>query len=396
MEDISSKISDYLSNLSCGEKYWFWFCPESPQQPLIIEPFSQLNAMKTLLDTARSISIPIGAQVCTGIAAISNDGIHQFASPLLRKEMLDVLANFVRQNVDQYPSFAHLRDSRFIVVNGFGRVERILEEPKIWKGIRKPSLQGGIEHASRILRFIQTEDPLWIWVSEDSLGSEPIVVLVPIKDDKKGAHFAKVVRDCRSRTKNKESGLRGTIQRLSNGVLLITTKDSTENIGPKLTSWLVRQGNVLAAQIDGEDVVSALRLGGRDPNLDFTLQSTALSAIQNGEKYLFWFSSETSKGVPLLLLHKSKVALMGLAHEVGNKGIAVRGTVKRERFGLKFSIRKTFPNFLPSLVKWVSKNEKKWPDLRLLIGSRLIISNNNGDIIKRIRDTSAWASLEGK
>jgi hypothetical protein len=396
MEKQFISLSTLLSNLKSGNRSWFWFCPEQPDFPILMEPFSSKTGMKRLMTEARSRTTPTRARICTGISAISNEGIHQFACPMFEEGMLEVLADFVQSNVQKYPELAHLRESRFVVVNASGGFERIYENPKLWRGVRKPLLQGSIGDASSILRFLETDEDAWIWMSEDPHSAEPLVVVLPIKKDSKGKQFTQLVMEGRLRSKSKEPGLRGTIRLLSTGVLLITTKDSTSNVGEKLLSWLKKQGNVLVAQISGDEVVSAIRIGGRDPNQDFTLQVTALSAMKDGEKYLFWFSSKTKLGPPLLLIHKSKVALRSLAYEVQSSAPFVRGTVKRQKYGLKLSIRKKFPELLPALSEWVATNREEWPILQEIVGARVILSNNKGEIIKRIKNNAAWLSLEEK
>lgn len=396
MKEKFTTLSKHLESLKSGDRYWFWFCPEAVDFPLLIEPFSSKDGIKKITKTIPASSLPDEARICTGISAISNEGIHQLACPLFDEDMLEVLARFVKDHIDEYPALSNLRSCRFLVVNYLGNIEKIYEQPKLWRGIKKTRIEGSIVEASSNIRFLNIEEDAWIWIAEDTLEREPLAVVIPVETDKKGKRFSEIIVKGRLRLENDSPGVRGIIRLLPSGVLLITTQDDLSVVGTSLHRWLAKQGDVLIAQVAKDEVISAIRIGGRDPAIDFTLQCTALEAMKKGEKYLFWFSKKSKQGPPLLLIHKSKVALKGLAHEVTGTSSFVRGTVRMEKYGLKFSIRKAYAHFLPALSKWVAKNVQKWPELQILIDARVVVCDREGNIVHRIKDKKTWQSLRGK
>lgn len=380
-----------LASLTAGERYWFWFSPDAADVPLLMESFSDPSGLKTLSERARSIQRRPHARVSTGIAAVAEDGALQFGSTVFTQNMLFWLTEWVLDNVERHPNLAHLSGATFVRIGDDGTLQDRYQAEGQWAGVPRPVRPGTLEAAADTLQQLEPDKDAWVWMSEGV--SRPLVITIPIPEDPSGERFGPMVLAGRRRSGQPGAGLRGVVRRLASGGLLVTTNDSLSAVGEALTTWLKTLGEVRLAQLDQGDVVDARRIGGATQGVDLSAQVHALAQLQDGAPCLFWFTTASKSGEPLLLLDASKASLKALAQDAAGSGPVMRGTLHPARWGLEFRCRKALPDFLLSLADWVSSHHAQWPGLLSLVDARMTVRDKDGEIVERRKDSDAWASL---
>ena len=141
--------------------------------------------------------------------------------------------------------------------------------------------------------------------------------------------------------------------------------------------------------------MEARRIGGKAAGHDL---SGLVACLRNLDKKscLFWFTSSNRDGKPQLLVETDGAVLKAAAMEAKGKLAGVRGTLHTAKWGIELRARKSYPNLLPALAKWVRYSRKKWPDVDALIGARVTVRDKEGNILERTKDTKAWSKLQSK
>jgi len=380
-----------LSSCQAGDRSWFWFSPDSAELPLLLERFADPQGMARLLRRAGSLPLPPGARVCTGISVVSEDGEMQFGSPLFEDGMLSHLADWVHSHHGNHPGLAHLSGARFVRIDGGGKIQARFSDPALWKGLPRPARAGTLASAAALLSELSVGADAWIWLSEGT--QVPIVLVEPLEGDPKAERFGPQVLAGRRRSGRTDAGVRGTVRRLLNGALLVSTGDDLSKIGPRLSDWLAALGEVRLARIQDGEVSAGRRIGGAAVGADLSAQCAALEALDAGQTRVFWFTDAARNGAPLLLLEESMGALKGVAAEADSGAPAVRGQVRRAKWGLEFRARKAHPDFLVRLSRWVRDHHRQWPALLALVDARMTVRDRAGEIVSRARNDEAWADL---
>ena len=225
-----------LSALGVGERSWFWFSPDSPKLPLLMERFADPKGMERLLKRAGSLPLPEGAKICTGISTVSATGELQFGSPMFAEGMLEGLATWVRNNIDSHPSLSQLCGAQFVYIDSNGNIRRRFQNPMIWEGLPRPSHTGTLSASEATLNALNVGEDAWIWMAEGK--EEALAIAVPIKKDPKAEQFSSLVMAGRLRSGTQDAGIRGTVRRLTSGGLLLTTTIELHNVGARISSWL--------------------------------------------------------------------------------------------------------------------------------------------------------------
>ena len=380
-----------LAGLQPGERSWFWYSPDSPELPLLMEKFADPKGMERLLRRAASLPLPGGARVCTGISAVSDDGTIQFGSPIVEEWMLVKLSLWVHRNVAAVPELSYLRDAVFLQVDPSGAVRDRFSDPELWEGISAPSRPGTLGHAAGCLDGLEPGADLWLWLAHR--GETPLAVTVPTADDPSGEAFAALVAAGRARLGSMDPGFRGIARRLSSGSLLVTAQDDL-GLSPAVEAWLQERGEVRLVQLRDGEIVTGRRVGAAGGAGDLSAQLQALASVAAGETCAFWFSAEAKGGGPLLLLESSPAALKPLAVEAATDAPAVRGKLVAARWGVEFQTRKAIPGFIAALAAWVAANRAHAAGLDALVGARMTVRDRDGNTTERIRDDGAWAPLQ--
>lgn len=393
MKKIQS-LEGRLTALQAGERCWFWLCPASEELPLLIEKFSDPKGMQRLLRRASTLPLPLGAQVCTGIASVADDGTITFGSPLIGEGLLEQLAGWVRQHASEHPGLSLLSGAQLVHIDSAGSVQARYQDPSLWDGIERPHLPGTLGAARAVLEALAPGDDAWVWLSEGPAA--PLVCALPISDDPEGEQLRALILSGRARNGTGSAGLRGVARKLASGGVLVTTADALDAVGAQLAGWLQELGEVRFAQLRDGEVVAARRIGGAPPGADLAAQVAALEAAGAGNDCVFWFTEADQSGEPLLLLEESRGALKSLVEEVGSDAASMRGQLVAAPWGLEFRTRKELPDFLPKLAGWVAAHSGRWPGLRALIGARMTRRDKAGEILARFKDDDAWAPLRAQ
>jgi hypothetical protein len=387
-------LEKYLLSLQAGARSWFWFCPDCSDLPLLMEGFSNPNGMARLLERASSLTLPMGAHVTTGIAAVDGNGVLQFGGPMVGAELLAQLSAWVRSHVAEHPGLARLRGAQAIHVDSSGAVQGRFVDEALWEGIPKVMIPGSLGAAAQTLQDLSAGEDAWIWLSEGS--SEPVVVALPVASDPRAEALGPLVVSGRLRSGVRGAGLRGTARRLGSGALLVSTVDDLDALGERLSAWLAALGEVRLVQLAEGQPIAGRRIGGVAVGEDLSAQITALQAIKDGATFVFWFTERASSGAPLLLLEESSSALKTLATKAATDAPAVRGQVTAARWGIELRTSKPSPELLPALARWVGQHIDRWPGLDALVGARMTVRSRDGEIVQRLKDDEAWAPLRSK
>jgi hypothetical protein len=389
--NATEALVETLSSLRAGERCWFWFSPDHPTAPLLLAPFADPEGMARLQQQAGAASLPRRARICTGISVVSDRGALQLGSPLFDADMLAVLADYARKNIDAHPGLAGLSNASFLRLSSGGVIEGRYEDPVLWEGLSLPVVAGTLSAAAATLEGLEAGDEAWIWLLES--GGLLRVVTIPLDEDPDGEELAGQILAGRAAAGG-GAGLRGVVTRLAGGALLLLTPDDLGLIGEGLADWLSGLGSVRLVRQVGEDVLATRRIGSVAPDLDLSSQVQALAAIADGGKYYFWFTHSDRSGRPLLLLEESGPALKSAAMEVSSGAPSTRGQIRMAKWGPELRCQGELEGMLPALAGWVGANRARWPGLMTLAGARITIRDRDGEITARIKDDDAWASLK--
>ncbi|MFT4979778.1 MAG: hypothetical protein ACI8S6_005690, partial [Myxococcota bacterium] len=360
--------------------------------PLVLERFADPKGMVKLQQRAGGLPLPPGARVCTGIAAVDDDGRLQLGSPLFEDGMLARLAAWVRQHLDTHPDLAHLSDARFVRTSRDGSVLERFADPTLWDGISRPPRSGTLAAAAATLATLPAGEDAWVWLSEGS--DTPLAITSLVSGDPDTTAFSQLVLAGRARSGRVDAGLRGTVRRTASG-LLVLTQDDLGRVGPRLSAWLAAQGTVRLAQLRDGEIISSTRVSGPPAGGDFSGLVAALESAQRGEPPLFWFTDATKGGGPLLLLEHDHAALKSLALEATSGAPTVRGQLHAAKWGLEFRTRDEHPGFLQTLAAFIRNHSRQWPGLLALVGARMTVRGRDGAVISRHRDDKAFSGLTG-
>lgn len=389
---MTHNLADTLQALSAGDRCWFWLCTTAPGTPLMVERFSDPEGMDRLVEQASAARLPPGASSSTGMMAVADDGALQFGGPALDHEALAALAGWVKANLSDFPALARLSGARFHQLSPAGRAVATHEAPALWDGIRRPAVAGSLPAAAEALGALEAGQPAWIWMTEGAHA--PVVVALPVAEDPSAEQLSGLILSGRSRAGGAGPGLRGTVQRLQGGGLLVISSDPLDRVGAKLSDWLGALGEVRLVQTSGDEIVDSRRLGAAPAGApDLSAEARALAAVADGTPQWFWFTSASGAGAPRLLLGDSPAALKPRALEVGSTGVTVRGQLVAARWGLEVRCRKAPGDFLRMLAGWVSDNHARCPALLGLVDARMTIRDRDNQIVARHKDTNTWADL---
>lgn len=386
-----NRLSQRLSDLSAGERFWFWFSPAHQDCPLMIERFAVPGGWRSLLEYAQAVPLPLGTPVCLGTASVTDTGTIQLGSPSFTEGMLPMLAKWVRAMVGENAQLARLNGAQFLTISVAGVVKKIFRDDALWEGLPMLPMPGSLGAAEASLRSLSEGSTHWFWMAEGPTG--PLAVVVPADEEHSASRFGEQVLSGRIRAGKAAPNIRATARRLSSGPLLLVTEDPLERLGSNSAAWLASIGEVRLVQVVDKEIKAARRIGAVLPASPLQAQLVALEKIAEGAAYAFWFTTAAKDGKPQLLLEESREALKSLAIEAGGSGETTRGQVRGAKWGVAFRARKGSADFLSQLAGWVEENRPQAPGLEALVGARLIIQDKNGDTVERFKNDAAWARL---
>jgi len=159
-------VAAALSACLPGERLWYWLtdAPGAFGVPLLLQSVADdpnrdcLNALIDFVERGTP------GRAATGICHATDDGSLQFIGPDLHPTMLPVLADWVKDWVDDHPALARLSGCR-LLRSVRGKVQDVIEEPAVWDGITRPAAPATSAETDHLLTSLQPGQECWFWLT---------------------------------------------------------------------------------------------------------------------------------------------------------------------------------------------------------------------------------------
>ena len=288
-----------------------------------------------------------------------------------------------------------MKGASFLDIRSDGVIAGIHDNAMLWAGMPYVPVAGTIEGTAALLESLDEGQDAWFWMSDIGGGGTPAATAVRVDDDPTGRAFRGQVRAIRGDGK----AFSGVLRPLDAGRLAMTTTGDLDTGVRIVKSLLAAHNNVLSClqgarlvRMAGGRFVAAKTIAPAGP--DLSSQVAMLNAMAGGAKAVFWFTSASKTGQPILVLAEDPGKLKAAAKQVQGKDKGMRGQVRMTGKGwLEFRTRKTINDFIPTLAKWAMDNHGSWDGLSQLRGARLTVRDEDDQIVSRHKDDAVWSAL---
>jgi hypothetical protein len=384
-----------LSKMAAGQRSWFSYCASMPiNEPRLLLHFLREDPdSQKLSQCQKSLS---DEPFIIGMTMLNGDGRLQFLAPNLSKEHLESMAEWVNENIESHSSLACLKDCVLNEVSSTGMILSQHEDESLWQEIPEQLVPYTMEESLYRLRKLKDDRKYWFWLTNKGPLGTPFFYLYPKKKSDSLRQMQKHLLNIRKQLDSDSESYSGAINRTSEELYTLISFDSGEAIFDSF-SVLYQQDSktfVNLAKIriihNQEGALSAIyriRIDEMPKNKGGTTEnrklSDALKKLNQGKKLYFWFNSEK------FLLCSDKKELRDEAKKIGKVGI--RGEVRQSSKGyVVFQTKQDSPRFITSLARWTNKNRATCADLSVLKGARMTQRDEDGNIIDRQKEDTAW------
>ena len=382
-----------LSALGAGERFWFWFSPDLPEEQarLVVSSLRTDPGMEGLQTAASAQAVPAGGRLSMGMGSVSADGRVQLGAPGLGGDELAALAGWAQRHADEHPALSRLKDARLLSTRPDGVVSASFEDAALWEGMLAPPAPGTLAFEAEALASLPAGQSSRYWMCADG----PRLVVVPLAVDPDGAVFQARVR-AHQRAVGAAPVAGGVVRALS-GALALTTTGELETLAAIAaalvqTGQLGRLSGARLVQMAGGKFVRAQTLAGAGP--DLSVEARLLEGLDASSRLVFWLTRDGDGGQPRLMLDVDMDALKPRVRASGLRGASTRGLARLSSKGwLEFRTQKDLEGFLPALAAFATAHQGGCPALQRLAGARLTVRDDDGEITARYRDDALWASL---
>lgn len=376
-------LSVQLQSLTLGQRAWFWICPDIEDLPfLLLAPFRGDPLAIELQKRISGARVPADAAPVIGLCAVGEDGVFRFAAPTASKPSLIALAGWVKDNADVYPAFRRLYGARMLLVDERMNVELTIDGPDLWEGVEPTIVPGSIQDTIQTIHTLVPGEQAWFWATNRGPGGRPFLLIEPVRDGAKVRDLNRRVEGALRRSPALGTTVRGVIACGSDGILSVRTHSNERRANTvfralgkphRFLRWMLRPRGV-----PGDDLSATVRV---------------LSGLQTKDRGFFFASLRPKEG-EIVLFDTDKA---GLKSQMKAASLTpAQGTVGRFRTregGLDLAIHAEDPTLLPTVVCWVAQQQHQHTEIRRLIGSHLLVLDEEDNVTARVDGTRAWASF---
>lgn len=399
MIDMIDSLVSSLKRLRPGFRHWYWMCFQADDVTLLLESFQNDPKMQKLLSRAKNISLSSGAFVSMGIASINNSsGNFEFGGKGLTMERLEAFANWVSDQLDEYPVLARMKDTQFVQLTNGVVFDRHIKS-SLWSHFPKVMRPGSVEEIDQHLSLLKPGKEYYFWITDKGPSGDPYLMLAPTRKDPNAKKFTSRVGQVKRCISSVEQSLNGVAHMTRTGTLVLTTQGKLR-LAQKLIQDLItshkpllgRLATAKIAQIKSGAITKTIDvIKQKKKGLDLSTQLKAFRAVSKGKTVAFWFTSSDINGKALLLMDENKNRLKKNVKSVLGKGRTIHGRVSISPKGwFHFQSQQSFPKFILQLASWAERNREEWPALSPLKGSRLTQYDKSGAIIDRQKNDNCW------
>lgn len=384
-----------LSKMAAGQRSWFSYCPSMPiNEPRLLLHFLREDPDSQKLSTIqKSLS---DEPFVIGMAMLNADGRIQFLAPNLSKEHLETLAAWVNENIEGHSSLACLKNCVLNEVSSTGMILSQHEDESLWQEIPEQIVPYTMEESLYRLRKLKNDRTYWFWLTNKGPMGVPFFYLYPKKKSDSLRQMQKHLFNIRRQLDADAESYSGAINRTSEELYTLHSFDSGEAIFDSFfvlyqqdSKTFVNLSKIRIVHNEKGSLSAIYRIKPEETqnsnvkNAKITKLSDALKKLNQGKKLYFWFNFEK------FLLCSDKKELRDDVKKIGEGGI--RGEVRQSSKGyVVFQTKQDSPRFITSLARWTNKNRATCADLSVLKGARMTQRDEDGNIIDRQKEDTAW------
>lgn len=392
LSEASTRVlSQNLDMLHAGQRFWFWLSPQA-SVPLMITSIERDPGMSALSVEVQSIDRPENALFAVGCGSVDGNGRLNLMAEGLTMKMLQAVAAWVVENGAQYSGLYRLRDLCLRRLQSAERVEAVFEDPELWRSIPKAAAPGTAAHAMERLQELNVGEKVWFWAAHRGPSNRPFLAVSAIETDPEGAQLRVQVREAIRRGGPPQRTIQGIISCKETGLHLVVppkARSTADRIFAGLRKFLPEMPVIHSGAVTPPPPVLA------PPEMTLSAESTLLNALETNQGGWFWLSADSDSSEVTLMMSddlaqlKERVVVSGL-----KRSAAVRGRFRRNKRGwITFRTQQSAPDFLERLIAFVSAHQGRWPALRALHGARLIVEDEDGDILERHHNPELWLTI---
>lgn len=309
-------------------------------------------------------------------------------------EILRGMATWAQQAVVEHPGLARLAGAAFVRRDADGEVAETVEDPTLWAGFAGRPAVGSVEASAALLRALEPEASVWMWLTEADRDSGAYVALMPHLEGEAPDALKERLRPLEGRAAVRGQRWIGVLRRLSTGGLMLFTEAEPAAVSAALIAAAERWGGAIPAlaeldlvsvaqikdgELGGSAVASHSAAHDRRLKALVAAQNALLQGLDAEARPYFWLSASADGGAPLLLLDADSKALSatlrGLKGLIGAAGAEAPSVQGRARLmpdqPAVFVAKTAFPDFDSALAAWISAHSDAAPALTRLSGARL-------------------------
>ena len=389
MFEYENKI---LKKASIGQKFWFWFSAGNPHAPIVLESLANAKDRKEFLGRVNKRKVTPGSVQIMGVASISNNGVFQLASPLIADGMLETLAEWACRNQEEFPNIGIFHGAIMLRLQRNGGIQKVYSNPQLWDKLKQKYPWGMNQRSQESLKKLKNGHSASLWIAESAGNINTLAV--PMRMPGADEMFASLVNLMERKLNDTSTSLIGLCRKSSNGSLLLISENNLENVNQAIRSWLSSANFHLLAQKLPDEKMICTRLTATSQSDALEGVSKALNTIMNeGSSMYCWFSANSTLGSPLLLLESSKSSLKALAKLNESDDQYAIGKISKAKWGVEFKLRKTIPDFLKNLSKFVSLYQRQYPTLLHLVNARMTLWDAKGNLLEKHKNDKAWSTF---
>lgn len=131
---LISEIATDLTALQQGDRFWFWLCPSLPsdESPLRVSSLRSDPGRERLEELVAWADVAPDAATFRGLGSVLEGGRMTFGAPSLGLDELQLLADWVDENLYEEPRLSSLSDASFFDVSPDGQIRDEARDPELW------------------------------------------------------------------------------------------------------------------------------------------------------------------------------------------------------------------------------------------------------------------------
>jgi hypothetical protein len=308
---------------------------------------------------------------------------------------LQLLAQWTRDHLEEYPELARLRGAHILPVGAEGGVDSPITQHDSWLKVPDRPPRGTVAHAEALIDGLAPGDKAWVWMIQCGPFGVPILCLSRCDDDPKMRSLQICVKTLMQGRRIPSPTARGLLRRGGTGGLSVLSTGDRDPMRAIIQTLLEHYDGALTS-LRGVVVLSmgggaASALAPEQTVIDSTAAATGAILSQPGFQKTWFFFGTDALNAPFLMLGEHKKSLSAAAQRIRGKGPKARGQLRLTSTGrLDFRTRDDVDDFIEGVADWVRRHQREVPALQRLHGARLLLIDDEGLIRTSRKNDAAW------